>query len=97
MVVIPPPSTPPAPPAGPSTSGYDTGGASLRLREEEGYEQARRVRNVIEHLRRGCAAYKPLVIVVANSGVPEEVKHGVDKNERTQALFVRGEIIVICV
>lgn len=41
--------------------------------EEEGYEQARRARNVIAHLRRGCFAHKPLTIVVANSGVAEEV------------------------
>ena len=46
----------------------------LRLREEEGYEQARRLRNVIEHLRRGCAAHKPLVVVVANSSVADEVR-----------------------
>lgn len=32
------------------------------------------MRNVIEHLRRGGAAHKPLVVVVANSGVPEEVR-----------------------
>lgn len=56
-----------------SSSGYDKGAARLRLREDEGYEQARRVRNVIAHLRRGCSTFKPLVIVVGNSGTPEEV------------------------
>lgn len=53
---------------------YGGGGQPLRLREEAGYEQARRVRNVIAHLRRGSATYKPLVVVVANSGVTEEVR-----------------------
>lgn len=48
--------------------------APLRLREEDGFEQARRVRNVIEHLRRGSGSHKPLVVVVANSGVAEEVR-----------------------
>lgn len=63
--------------AGPSPPGYgaeDVSTAPLRLRQEDGYEQARRVRNVIEHLRREGAAHKPLVVVVANSGIPEEVK-----------------------
>eukprot|EP00752_Nemacystus_decipiens_P016511 g14759.t1 len=62
---------------GPSPPGYGAEEASmapLRLRQEDGYEQARRVRNVIEHLRRGGAAHKPLVVVVANSGVPEEAR-----------------------
>lgn len=60
-------------PVGLSSSGYGKGAARLRLREDEGYEQARRVRNVIAHLRRGCSTFKPLVIVVGNSGAPEEV------------------------
>ncbi|CAM9100724.1 unnamed protein product [Ectocarpus fasciculatus] len=64
---------------GPSPPGYGNEGASasmsvLHLRQEDGYEQARRVRNVIEQLRRGSAAHKPLVVVVANSGVPEEAR-----------------------
>lgn len=63
-------------PAGPRSAGYGAGGAALHLVEDEGYECARRVRNVIAHLRRGGAAYKPLVIVRANSGVPEEVSAG---------------------
>lgn len=65
------------PQTGPSPPGYGTEAVStapLRLRQEDGYEQARRVRNVIEHLRRGGAAHKPLIVVVANSGVPEEVR-----------------------
>lgn len=46
----------------------------LQLREDEGYEQARRLRNVIDHLRRGCAAHKPLAVVVANSSVTDEAR-----------------------
>lgn len=73
------------PRTGPSPPGYgaeDVSVSPLRLREEDGYEQARRVRNVIEHLRRGSAAHKPLVVVVANSGVPEEVSDVGGKGEQ---------------
>lgn len=41
------------------------------------------MRNVIEHLRRGSAAHKPLVVVVANSGVPEEVRGVLHEGEST--------------
>lgn len=60
--------------AEPSGPNHGSGGQRLRLHENEGYEHARRVRNVIAHLRRGCAAFKPLMVVMANSGAPEEVK-----------------------
>lgn len=78
------------PQTGPSPPGYGTDDVStspLRLREEDGYEQARRVRNVIEHLRRGCAAHKPLVVVVANSGVPEEVSGGRGWKGRAERMY----------
>lgn len=49
-------------------------GVRLELLEDEGYELARRLRNVIGQLRRGCAGHKPLVVVVANTSVVDEVK-----------------------
>ncbi|CAM9987283.1 unnamed protein product [Ectocarpus sp. 4 AP-2014] len=77
---------------GPSPPGYGNEGAStsvLQLRQEDGYEQVRRVRNVIEHLRRGSAAHKPLVVVVANSGVPEEVRGVLHEGESTGNTLVK--------
>lgn len=68
-------------------SGYGIASGELRLVEEEGYEQARRVRNVAAHLRRRCFVHKPLSIVVANSGVPEEVRGGEERRERPLNLW----------
>lgn len=67
------PLTPVAPPghSGPSQS---VGDRKLRLVEQEGYEQARRVHNIIGHLRKGASSHKPLTIVLSNSGAAEEVR-----------------------
>lgn len=61
-------------------------GVRLELVEDEGYELARRLRNVIGQLRRGCAGHKPLVVVVANSSVADEVREGQEVAEDGVAL-----------
>lgn len=61
--------------AGPPAPGAnDYVAPKLRLVEEEGFEKARRTRNVIAHLRRAASKHTPLAIVLGNSGVAEEVR-----------------------